>query len=1503
MNGSNYDVVVVGAGAAGLTAAIGLARAGFGVAVVEAAAYPGAENWSGCVYFCENLAHPDILGVEGVESLAWERRLIERGFFSCDGHSLLGIKYREPEAFRHCYTVLRPIFDHHLAQVALQHGVALLNRTSAESLIREASQVIGISTNRGPLYGDLIFLAEGDASHLVTREGYERFNDQREAPKFLQGIKQVIDLPQGAIEEIFEVDADQGVAYEMLLRNGTLRGKDVHLNMGGFLYTNRQSLSIGLVLPADNLRTNFDGDPNLLMEWFAGLPALAPWLRGGTRGVFGAKIIRGGGVKDIPYLVDHGLAIGGAASAIGIDFPYPNFTGPATAMGRLIVGAVAAIRREGGGFTKDALRRHYLEPLQQTHYWKDVEFLRNWPGYVKKTRIFFGRNIDLTLGTAYVWTRPRRWFVTKWLNWLRLMLQVAGPAHWRELRHDVRHLMKALRLREVLSQPQVGRLLLDGTINTLRDLSGSPRTNLPGAGRIRVHYSVAGDSTPPDQLPFILRGWFRRLAPVLASAAGRVYRNDDVPLSAKLPDASQLMLRQLNILDLLASIGLGVATFISGCVLAAWSAVIQRLAGKRRAESSGIYPRYARATRRATDLTRVVPAAALHWDERLGRLAYETVKASHIHVLWPRELQNKSKVVADGLWHVCPAHVYEARVGTQGQLQVVVNFENCIKCETCWRTSDLVDWGRDGAHRFIYPVASPVVTRLLAAVHSGGAVRPIQPRSIDRWQSIVDELDERLRGDGAALVNGKNMGELAKLDRLLTCLGGKLREFDAALAREPRTIDRGRGEYLDMLARYAQQLAMRILDVARTSPLADSQSLVVADANRRIVELAQAVVTRSEERARRTWDQHFAWAAVDGRQLRQHHLVGLQRILGVISRRSPSAAGEPDATLPWLRAEEAAHKTASALAEWQNRLDGAFPAGAWREIDRGHPLSPEQDALLRDLLASIPPLDAADLKRTLHPPIRKALLAEIGRRDPSLAYRVSAHLWARDMARLHPLGATIADAAERWTRGDEWACFAAPSVMQMPQGGWIGEGLLLPAAGAQTLLLVLGNRLAMLPPRSAGVHIEPLATLGLRGAGLCRIRIDHLVVAENSVVGDHDRIRRVWQVLSGADLTSIAYGMADQLCRRSIAHATARVQFPGLFHDEEARDPIGKFGAVKKMVAQIAARRYLLETLDQTLAPVDFSSSSVERAGLVKALAAEALGTGLDSVTYCAGQVFGGTGYSEDDILSKYYRDAAAWRFLGQPNVDVYRQHGEHLLRTWQPDGRRLATLSNEGPLFDQLVQRTALQAELDEVRVLRSRLRGLINDWQDARRLRNGTGSSADGTLAGAAAVAHMTEETGRHSATLLAAKALVLRTHARLEAGIESETEVALLRVWLGDAGGALQAFEGALRQPGESLTREAERPLADPGRGPPISTYAEYLATPCPYDSGDFLITGIDALLPRLVPEMIEADPLLAARDNEIRSLLDRQFGPSRGQGLPYERYVERQHRPDAEDLDPP
>src|SRR5262245_54547422 len=214
MSSAQFDVIVVGGGAAGMTAAIALARGGFRVAVVEAAPFPGAENWSGCVYFCENLAQPEVLGPEGVEALAWERRLIERGIFFTDGRRLAGSMYRDADAFRNWFTVLRPRFTQHLLETARRYGIYLWTETTVESLIRAGRRIVGVATTRGPLYADLVFLAEGDCGLLVTREGFDRFSDPRDQPAFLYCIQQIIELPDDVIEERFRLEQGEGVAYD-----------------------------------------------------------------------------------------------------------------------------------------------------------------------------------------------------------------------------------------------------------------------------------------------------------------------------------------------------------------------------------------------------------------------------------------------------------------------------------------------------------------------------------------------------------------------------------------------------------------------------------------------------------------------------------------------------------------------------------------------------------------------------------------------------------------------------------------------------------------------------------------------------------------------------------------------------------------------------------------------------------------------------------------------------------------------------------------------------------------------------------------------------------------------------------------------------------------------------------------------------------------------------------------------------------------------------------------
>src|SRR5271169_6477289 len=111
MNHYQFDVVIIGAGPAGVTAAGSLAGAGITVALLDAGVYAGAENWSGCVYFTENLAEEDCFGPESVEAAPFERRVTRRGTLMHNGLAVIGIELTSQDTFKNCYNVLRPVYD------------------------------------------------------------------------------------------------------------------------------------------------------------------------------------------------------------------------------------------------------------------------------------------------------------------------------------------------------------------------------------------------------------------------------------------------------------------------------------------------------------------------------------------------------------------------------------------------------------------------------------------------------------------------------------------------------------------------------------------------------------------------------------------------------------------------------------------------------------------------------------------------------------------------------------------------------------------------------------------------------------------------------------------------------------------------------------------------------------------------------------------------------------------------------------------------------------------------------------------------------------------------------------------------------------------------------------------------------------------------------------------------------------------------------------------------
>jgi electron transfer flavoprotein-quinone oxidoreductase len=1086
-----YEVIIVGAGPAGITAAIALAKAQIPVLVIEAGVFPGAENWSGAVYFTENLAQPDVLGEQAVRDSAYERPVTKRGFYIYNGHSLVGLNYRNPATFANCYTVLRPTYDHYLAELAKSFGAEILTETTVDGLLRDDNgHIVGVHTDRGSIHADVVFLAEGDASQLVTKEGYER-NVEPGAPHFLQGIKEVIEVDPDYIEHTFKLPQGEGAAFEILLRNGSVNNRTANLNMGGFLYTNKASLSLGLVLPLDNLSKEFGGDHNRLMEWFKGLPEVRRWTKNSRSSAYGAKIIRGGGIRELPQLVDNGLAIGGAATGIGLDFPYPNFTGPATAMGRLFANAVKQARADKKTFSRPVLEELYERPLRETHYFKNVEFLEKWPHYVEHTRIFFGRAADLATGSLYIASnaslRPRQklWQLAKFTR------ETLPLKNWGEFFHDLRNQRSALGLTHK-NVPNVGET----------------SASRPDRGEVLLEFRVDGE--PQINFMWPVSRLFQTLPAALATASEHVYGNDTTQVPAKLKSAISAFRRGIKFSDHLIPVGCVLALLVLMPIQ--WICELIHLVVTRPSPEkflSGFFQKNLALVRQRLKLDADAVKIEQSWEEKLSLIRYFSENHSHIKVFRPENFENRAKIADSPLWHVCPAKVFECRTDDLGQSQLVVNFENCIKCETCWRSApNDVDWTRQRHQRLIFSAPTDSNRKLLNILKS---------------VTLSETKCQALQSSEVLQFSQFDLRQKA------LALSAKLHQFCDTVYLGPRYIDAGRTRWLQSLLNEAQSIAVTLKE-----PSVDRQIVrILAHAKRR----------------------KFFWAEADTRQL-------LEQL-----------------PLPPSPTTETPQQARVAMLA---RLDKLFPKQAIKDLEHNKPLSQEQKNFLRVL------------SDTVSPP-RPTILCELARRDPSLAALVSGIYSAQVAAR--------------------------PELADQP---WIG----LTAA------------------RTAWKELLPDSTPTLSQVA--------------------------------ADVCAIALGAGEMLLERCHQHATSRVQFPGLFKDEDGCDGIAKFGSVKKLLSEMEAQVYLLEAL---LPYAD------KEPALVKILAATAFGPDPGSLGYNAGQIFGGTAYSEDDVLSKFYRDSVCFSHLLMDDTELKRQIG--------PDAEvKLRQLALEA-VKQRAVDPTELEAEI----------------------------------------------------------------------------------------------------------------------------------------------------------------------------------------------------------------
>lgn len=295
------DVIVVGAGPAGLACAHEAAGAGLQVIVLERGDLAGEKNLSGGRLYLEPVKD---LCADLLAGAPFERPVVSETVCLCDHRSSLSFRLDQPAG--DSFTVLRARLDRHLADRAGAKGAMLLPQQRAEELVIQDGRVTGVRVGPEVLSARVVVAADGVLSFLAQQAGLRPERDPR---FFAVGIKEIIQLDAALIEERFNLQEGQGAAR---LYMGAVTGG---LPGGGFIYTNRDSLSVGLVAQIGAVR-GWKSESHLfdLIEEFKQRPDVEPLLAGGQTVEYGAHLIPEGGLRALPSPGMPGLLLVGDAA-------------------------------------------------------------------------------------------------------------------------------------------------------------------------------------------------------------------------------------------------------------------------------------------------------------------------------------------------------------------------------------------------------------------------------------------------------------------------------------------------------------------------------------------------------------------------------------------------------------------------------------------------------------------------------------------------------------------------------------------------------------------------------------------------------------------------------------------------------------------------------------------------------------------------------------------------------------------------------------------------------------------------------------------------------------------------------------------------------------------------------------------------------------------------------------------------------------------------------------
>jgi len=253
-----YDVAIIGGGSSGLAALQQLSKLGKQAILLEAGPLIGSKNISGGILYSKKPHKGQVTNVDDLyenflEDAPYERKITKYILHSTSKDKEYPMDLTPAHDYQSNFgcSVLMNKLNSWFAKQAIENaekvGGGIIPGVHVSSISFDGPSAIIITDEIEEFEVKAIIAADGVNSEVAEIVGARK----KFSPNQLyQGVKIIVKLPEEIIEERFGVGSEEGAAH--------LFAGDVTLNHigGGFLYTNRDTLSLGAVYHFDSLLKN-----------------------------------------------------------------------------------------------------------------------------------------------------------------------------------------------------------------------------------------------------------------------------------------------------------------------------------------------------------------------------------------------------------------------------------------------------------------------------------------------------------------------------------------------------------------------------------------------------------------------------------------------------------------------------------------------------------------------------------------------------------------------------------------------------------------------------------------------------------------------------------------------------------------------------------------------------------------------------------------------------------------------------------------------------------------------------------------------------------------------------------------------------------------------------------------------------------------------------------------------------------------------------------------------